>query len=402
MHHIEKLCKYCRNELKEIIPKDSKLSYDVVIAGASVAGLFCAREIAKAGHSVLVLEEDFEVGSPEHCGGLVSASGLQDLGIIPSTKTLDYPIQKARLTSPGGKTLDIDAKKQNVIVINRRELDKQIAHQAQKNGAEIEVKTSLKEFRQGQAVTSAGTFDCKILVDARGITSIIQRDRTGTLQSAQYEIYADWIQKGLVEVNFDSLKYPGFFSWVIPAADGMGKVGVAGKGINAISAIEKFLEQKGKHSTIRKVFAPIWINGPLGDFLESNKVIVGDAAGQAKPTTAGGIYSCGVGGILAGRAISNYLISNNKDDLKSYQKLWTEKFGKEFEKQLFARKMLERLDNSTIDKIFSTITPEMISDISSNDDFDFHTSAIIKMLGLRGSLKIAQTIFGGEIRKLLN
>lgn len=374
----------------------------MVIAGASVAGLFCAREIAKAGHSVLVLEEDFEVGTPEHCGGLVSASGLQDLGIIPSTKTLDSPIQKARLTSPGGTTLDIDAKKQNVIVINRRELDKQIARQAQKNGAEIRVKTSLKEFRQGQAVTSAGTFDCKILVDARGIASIIQRDRTGTLQSAQYEIYADWIQKGLVEVNFDSQKYPGFFSWVIPAADGMGKVGVAGKGINAISAIEKFLEQKGKHSTIRKVFAPIWINGPLGDFVEANTIIVGDAAGQAKPTTAGGIYSCGVGGILAGRAISNYLISHNKDDLKSYQKLWTEKFGKEFEKQLFARKMLERLDNSTIDKIFSTITPEMISDISSNDDFDFHTSAIIKMLGLRGSLKIAQTIFGGEIRKLLN
>jgi len=378
------------------------MSYDVVIAGASVAGLFCAREIAKAGHSVLVLEEDFEIGTPEHCGGLVSASGLQDLGIIPSTKTLDSPIQKARLSSPSGVTLDIDAKKQNVIVINRRELDKQIAHQAQKNGAEIKVKTSLKEFRPGQAITSAGVIDCKILVDARGIASIIQRDRTGTLQSAQYEIYADWIQKGLVEVDFDSQKYPGFFSWVIPAGDGMGKVGVAGKGINAVSAIEKYLEQKGKHSIIRKVFAPIWINGPIENFVENNTVIVGDAAGQAKPTTAGGIYSCGVGGILAGRAISDYLKSKNPDDLKSYQKSWVQKFGKEFEKQLFARKMLERLDNSTIDKIFSTITPEMIADISNNDDFDFHTSAIIKMLGLKGSLKIAQTIFGGEIRKLLS
>jgi flavin-dependent dehydrogenase len=104
---------------------------------------------------------------------------------------------------------------------------------------------------------------------------------------------------------------------------------------------------------------------------------------------------------LAGRAISDYLESNNPNDLKSYQKQWTQKFGKEFEKQLFARKMLERLDNATIDKIFSAITPEMISDISNNDDFDFHTTAIVKMLGLKGSLKIAQSIFGGEIRKLL-
>lgn len=377
------------------------MSFDVVVAGASVAGLFCAREIAKVGHSVLVLEEDFEVGTPEHCGGLVSASGLEDLGIIPSTKTLDSPIQKARLSSPGGTKLDVDAKKQNVIVINRRELDKQIAHQAQKNGAEIRVKTSFKEFKQNQVVTSAGTFDCKILVDARGIASIIHRDRTGTLQSAQYEIYAGWIQKGLVEVDFDVQKYPGFFSWVIPAGNGIGKVGVAGKGINAMGAIEKYLEQKGKHSIIRKVFAPIWVNGPIDNFVEENTVLVGDAAGQAKPTTAGGIYSCGVGGVLAGRAISDYLESKNPDDLKLYQKQWNQKFGKEFEKQLFARKMLERLDNTTLDKIFSAITPEMLADISSNDDFDFHTTAIVKMLGLKGSLKIAQSIFGGEIRKLL-
>ncbi len=380
----------------------NKLSYDVVIAGASVAGLFCAREVAKAGHTVLVLEEDFEVGTPEHCGGLVSASGLQDLGIIPSTKTLESPIRNARLTSPGGIVLDVDSKKQNIIAVNRRELDKQIAYQAQKNGAEIKVKTTLKEFRPHQAVTNAGIFDCKILVDARGISSIVQRDRTGTLQSAQYEIYADWIQKGSVEVNFDSQKYPGFFSWIIPAADGIGKVGVAGRGINAVSTIEKFLESKGKHSTIRKVFAPIWVNGPISEFVMDDTVIVGDAAGQAKPTTAGGIYSCGVGGILAGRAISDFLSTNKKDDLSSYQKLWLSKFGKEFQKQLFARKMLERLDNSTIDKIFSMVTPEMISDISNNDDFDFHTSAIIKILGLRGSLKIAQTFFGNEIRKLLN
>jgi uncharacterized protein YaaW (UPF0174 family) len=81
--------------------------------------------------------------------------------------------------------------------------------------------------------------------------------------------------------------------------------------------------------------------------------------------------------------------------------MWVEKFGKEFDRQSFARKMLERLDNKSIDTIFDSLTPEMIADISNNDDFDFHTSAIIKMLGLKGSLKVAQTMFGAEIRKLL-
>jgi geranylgeranyl reductase family protein len=378
------------------------MSFDVIVAGGSVAGLFCAREIAKSGHSVLVIEEDFEIGSPEHCGGLVSASGLEGLGIVPSAKTLDNQIHSATLSSPNGTKITIDAKKQNVVVINRREFDKQIAHQAQKNGAEIKVKTSLKEVRGNQVVTTAGTFDCKIIVDARGVSALVQKDRTGTLQSAQYEIYADWIQKGLVEVNFDSEKYPGFFSWVIPAGNGIGKVGVAGRAINAMSTLEGFLENKGKHSIIRKVFAPIWVNGPIEKFVVESTVIVGDAAGQSKPTTAGGIYSCGIGGIFAGRAISEFLQSGKSSDLEKYQKSWQEKFGKEFEKQLFARKVLERVDNKTIDKLFETITPEMLQDISSNDDFDFHTSAIVKMLGIKGSLKVAQTIFGAEIRKLLS
>ena len=39
--------------------------YDVIIAGGSISGLLTAREIAKNGYSVLVLEEGFEVGSPE-------------------------------------------------------------------------------------------------------------------------------------------------------------------------------------------------------------------------------------------------------------------------------------------------------------------------------------------------
>ncbi|MBI4174438.1 MAG: NAD(P)/FAD-dependent oxidoreductase, partial [Candidatus Aenigmarchaeota archaeon] len=257
-------------------------------------------------------------------------------------------------------------------------------------------------IRENKAVTTAGEIDFKILVDARGVSALVQKDRTGILQSAQYEIYADWIEKGKVEVNLDAEKYPGFFSWVIPSGVGTGKVGVAGRGINAMQVLEKFLEQKGKYSIIRKVFAPIWVNGPIERFVSKNIVTVGDAAGQSKPTTAGGIYSCGMGGIYAGRAISKFLETKKQDDLESYQKMWVEKFGKEFERQMFARKMLERLDNKSIDTIFDSLTQDMIADISNNDDFDFHTSAIIKMLGIKGSLKVAQTIFGAEIRKLLS
>jgi len=376
--------------------------YDVVIAGGSIAGILCAREVANNGHSVLVLEEDYEIGTPEHCGGLVSITALEELGIIPLRKTFEHYIESAEIFSPSGKRFTIESKKQKVVEINRRDLDKQIAFQAKKNGAEIRVKTSFKEITEDGVNTSIGNIKCKIIVDARGVSSLINKDRTGILSSAQYEIYADWIKNGRIEVYFDQKKYPGFFAWVIPSSDGVGKVGVAGKAINAADALENFLSKKGNYSTIRKIFAPIWINGPIEKFVSKNIVVVGDAAGQSKPTTAGGIFSCGVGGILAGQAISKYLESGDKEDLNEYQKLWNKKFGREFEKQLLARKILERLDNSTIDKLFDSVTPEILKEISNKDDFDFHTSSIIKLLGVKGSFKVAQIIMTGEMKNLLS
>ena len=378
------------------------MDYDVVIAGGSIAGLFCAREIANSGHSVLVLEEDHEIGTPEHCGGLVSTSGLEELGIIPRSKTFNHMIESAEVFAPNGNSFTINSKKQKVAEINRRELDKQIAHQAQKNGADIKVRTSFQELTNDGVRTSDGEIKCKIVVDARGVSALVNKDRDGILSSAQYEIYADWIKKGKVEVYFDQEKYPGFFSWIIPSGEGTGKVGVAGRGINAADALEKFLSKKGKYSTIRKIFAPIWIKGPIEKFVSDRLVIVGDAAGQSKPTTAGGIFSCGMGGIFAGQAIAKFLESGNKYELEEYQKNWKQMFGKEFEKQSFARKLLERLDNQTINKLFESITPEIVKDISEKDDFDFHTSSIIKLLGMKGSIKTAQTIIGGEIKKLFS
>ena len=376
--------------------------FDVVVAGGSVAGLICAREIARNKNSVLVIEEDYEIGTPEHCGGLVSTSGLEELGVIPFRKTLDHMIEQAEIFAPDGTSFTINSKKQKVAEISRRELDKQLAYQAQKMGAVIKVRTSFQELTEEGVRTNEGQIECKIFVDARGVSSLTHKDRTGILSSAQYEIYADWITKGKVEVFFDQKKYPGFFAWVIPSGEGRGKVGIAGRGINVAETMDELLKEREKYSIIRKIFAPIWIKGPIDKFVDGRTVIVGDAAGQAKPTTAGGIYSSGMGGLLAGQAISKFLKTNNHSDLDEYQKRWTDKFGKEFERQSFARKILERLDNETINKLFASVTPEIIKEISEKDDFDFHTGSIVKLLGLKGSIKTAQTLISGEFKKLLS
>jgi flavin-dependent dehydrogenase len=144
------------------------------------------------------------------------------------------------------------------------------------------------------------------------------------------------------------------------------------------------------------------VKGPIEKFVDGKTVIVGDAAGQAKPTTAGGIYTSGMGGVYAGQAISKFLETNEISDLQEYQKKWTNRFGKEFEKQIIARKILQRIDNQTINKLFESITPEITNEISDKEDFDFHTSSIIRLLGIKGSLKTAQTLIGAEFKKILS
>jgi geranylgeranyl reductase family protein len=381
--------------------------YDVVVAGGSVSGLMAAREIASSGSSVVVLEEDAEIGTPEHCGGLVSIGGIADLGIVPDQSSIENQhIKKARILSPHS-SFEIGAEKQKVMVLDRRALDKQIALQAQRKGAEVRVRCSMRSAEKSDegfvVKTSEGDVSCTYFVDARGVASIISRNREGVLQSAQYEVYADWIDRSTIEVAFDNDAYPGFFAWVIPTGEGRGKVGVAGKGINAANALGSYIESKGgKDSIVRKVYAPIWVDGPIQNFRNGGTLVIGDAAGQSKPTTAGGIYTCGMGGLYAGRAIARALGAKNDSVLDEYERHWHSMFKSEFDKMLLARRLLERLDNKAIDELFGAIPHERIEEASATGDFDFHSAAIGKILGAKTAVKMVKAILGNEIRRLID
>ena len=378
--------------------------YDVLIAGGSVAGLTTARECSSNGNSTIVIEEDHEIGTPEHCGGMVSLSGLQKLGLMLDSNNFQNAVPIARIRSKSA-SFELSAEKQNVIVVDRRGLDKQIAKQAEDAGAQIRTRCTFKSIAKKESKytikTSDGEIECKYFVDAKGLGSLKDASQNGILASAQFEVYAKWIEGKTVEILFDSDKYPGFFMWIIPMGDGRGKIGVAGKGINTSVALHEFIRSKGeKYSIIRKIFAPIWIGGPKSQFVFDRTLIVGDAAGQTKPTTAGGIFSCGMGGVLAGQAISNAIEKNDDTLLYEYEKSWKSMFQKEFQSMLIARKVLERLDNKAIDGIFSSISKKAITDVSNFSDFDFHSSALSLFLKTKIATNLTKILIGNEFRRV--
>lgn len=378
--------------------------YDVLIAGGSVAGLTTARECSSKGNSTIVIEEDHEIGTPEHCGGMVSLSGLQKLGLMLDSNNFQNAVPMARIRSKSA-SFELSAEKQNVIVVDRRGLDKQIAKQAEDAGAQIRTRCTFKSIAKKESKytikTSDGEIECKYFVDAKGLGSLKDASQNGILASAQFEVYAKWIEGKTVEILFDSDKYPGFFMWIIPMGDGRGKIGVAGKGINTSVALHEFIRSKGeKYSIIRKIFAPIWIGGPKSQFVFDRTLIVGDAAGQTKPTTAGGIFSCGMGGVFAGQAISNAIEKNDDTLLYEYEKSWKSMFQKEFQSMLLARKVLERLDNKAIDAIFSSLSKKAITDVSNFSDFDFHSSALSLFLKSKIATNLTKILIGNEFRRV--
>ena len=388
--------------------------YDVVVAGGSIAGLLCAREVAARGHSVLVAEKSHEVGTPEHCGGLVSASALRELGLSPGPGESTAPVRTAAVSHPpSGRMFEVPAARQNVVVVDRRRLDAQAAAQAAGNGAEVLAGAELRRAGGGnggggaQAVTVAGRpVECRAVVDATGAQSMAALQGGGggggIIPCAQYVVHAGWIREGRVEVVVDAERYPGFFAWVIPMADGIGKVGAAGAGINPGAAAGRLAAERGRHSITRKIFAPVWVGGPAASFVSGGQhggpvVRVGDAAGQAKPTTAGGIFSCGMGGAMAGVAIASFLESGDASDLSAYEDGWKKRFGAEFSRQQRARAVLSSLDNRGIGKMFRAVKQEAIEEAAKSDDFDFHAAAIARMLGIRGAIGLAGAAVGAQI-----
>ena len=376
-------------------------TYDIVVAGGSIAGLAFAAEASMRGRKVLVAEEHAEVGEPEKCDGLVSLRGLRRYGYPPDETVIQDKIASAVVHSPAGKELAVSASSLEVVVIDRSEFDKQVAKTAVDEGAEIRtgVRVSSTIVKDGAVEVKVGdsTVCSKYYVDATGPSS---SPRHGILPAAKYEIEGDWIREHVVEVFMDADKYPGFFAWVIPYGKHVAKVGAAGHGINPFQALDGFLSSRSS-TIMRKVSAPIYVGGPIGRFVEGRRILVGESAGQVKPTTAGGIMTSVAGAAIAARWASVSLEKNQPTLLTNYQTEWEREFLGEMRTMLRLRGVLEKLSNADLEAMVGTLAAPKLMQKLSKTDFDFHATAILGALGVPGVLRIAKVVASAEVRSLL-
>lgn len=383
--------------------------YDVVVGGGSVAGLSFAVEAVSRGLSVLVLEEDRQVGEPEKCDGLVSKKALDEF-IGPSRECIQSRVRRGTVYSPSGKAVSLGASNLDVVVIDRSAYEEQLASLALSGGAEVKTGSrvvGVSQDERGATVTASESrsgvshrYSSSYYVDATGPAGVIGRRGSGLIPAAKYEVEGDWFTDGEVEVHLDRDKYPGFFAWVIPRGDGMAKVGAAGAGINSFRTLDAFLE--GRRFRVRtKVAAPIYLGGPIGEFVHGRTVYVGESAGQVKPTTAGGILASVAAGTMAGKWMAESLRSKDPSKLSLYQVEWDARFGREFRLMKRLRHLYGHLTNGDLEKMVGVLSTKRVSERLESGDFDFHASALVSALGTKLTLRLAGLVVSAEARQAL-
>ena len=125
--------------------------------------------------------------------------------------------------------------------------------------------------------------------------------------------------------------------------------------------------------------------GPLSRTYGERLLVGGDAAGQVKPTTGGGIYYGLMCADIAARNLGRALEKDNLSakSLANYEREWKRKLGRELRICYWGRKLYEHLSDRQIDRIFDIIKTNGIDEaLLKADDlsFDCHGKAILKLV----------------------
>jgi len=285
------------------------MTYDVAIVGAGPAGLICASELEKFGKDVVVIEKDKRVGDPVDCSGLFNKSGLERLEIKDGDFVLNE-VKGARFISASGKSADVGGKNNKAVVTDRAAFDRFLAD---KYSGELILGKTVKGTRKHEEDfwldVPGNAIEAKKVVLATGQDATLHKafGLSGPkkyFSTSQYEIKGVVTDTDFVEMYLGSVA-PGFFAWVIPVDEKVARVGLgildAEKSTHHyMSAFLKRLKAEGKFKGHEKIVHKSGGLVPLFDpalkILKDGAYLVGDAAGQVKATTGGGVM---LGGLAA-------------------------------------------------------------------------------------------------------
>jgi geranylgeranyl reductase family protein len=390
---------------------------DILVIGAGPSGLIAARDASQAGAKVTVFEKKKEIGIPCHCAGLLSLKGMEKIGLATRGPYVRNKVKGAHFYSPSGLTFTIEKKSPVACVVDRDLIDKNLAQQAKKAGANINLSSNIYDLKRTKnGICSIGKHESvfsKLIINAEGAPSKFLKtfglkpiNFSYVLPGLQFDLKGINVDPDFVEVHISRKIAPNFFAWVIPLGKDSVRVGLACKGMMKKELLEIFIKKrfrnKEKIEHIKIQSGLVVTSGPIEKTFNDNFLVIGDAAGQVKPTTGGGVILGGICASIAGSIAAEAVNDDNfkKSFLKKYEKLWRKKLGKEFKTTFFARRILNHLSDKAVDKLFDLIIKKNLQEnFQIFGDMDFQRKTILKLFKEKEVFSILPTILGLSLFK---
>lgn len=396
----------------------SEYHYDLVVVGGGPAGSSVAFEASKSGIKVALIEKEESIAQSVRTSGVTWIQSIKEFGIPDDCYN---PIKNYSFCSPKNEVTISDTIS-HAAVLDVRKTYRWLAEQAKNEGADIFLKTNIKDViknKEGDIVGVSGTnkegdivFHAKIIVDASGFSSTVSKamgfvtqwERFGA--GAEYEVSAENVDSETWWLMVGQKYSPAGYAWIFPVGKNIVRIGVGvGKPdslVDPTERLKKLMDSKmgpikklGKITPIEFHYGLIPNDGLSRKTVYNNLILVGDSAGQANPLVLEGIRYAIKYGRVAGKVAAAAIKSRITDEnaLRPYEEIWKKEIQAKIKS---AGKVQDRWIGLTDEEWDKEL--DIIKELKSEEFLDF----IKADFGLAKMIKLATHHPKLAVRQLFN